>query len=196
MAARHAGDFNCTAREGSYRYLLRGRLEGGYSEACRPYDVVTDQTIAQPFLMHDVYASCADFALPFTYCRPGSGTTIDFIWASDRLRVSSVLQPLGSAAASKVRAVGLPNKEWPSDHLPLGVVVDCRAPGASNALGLSDAVASAQLEVASVAEVCSSANSATAAEPAEGTEEGDDLTAHQTTQALRKAVQTGGDGQS
>lgn len=170
--AYRAGDFNCTAHEGSYRYLLRGRLEGGYSEACRPYDVVTDETIAQPFLLHDAYASCADFSLPFTYCRPGGGTTIDFIWASDRLCVSGVLRPLGTAAALKVRASGLPNKEWPSDHLPLGVVVDCRAPGGGGGQDTNSvAVGAPSTESPSDVEGSSSANDAAVASSAAG---GDD----------------------
>lgn len=106
--------------------LLRGRVEGGYRESSRPFDVVAEETIVQPFLLHDVHATQAAFIQPFTYCRPGGGATIDFIWASDKLRVAGVLQPVTEREAERLRRFGLPSQNWPSDHLPLGVVVECK----------------------------------------------------------------------
>jgi mRNA deadenylase 3'-5' endonuclease subunit Ccr4 len=125
MVAR-AGDFNCAAGEGVYRYLQYGRLEGGYAEPVRPRDPVTAKTVCHPFLLVDVYAQRAAFAQPFTYGRPDGCSTIDFIWASESLVASGVLQALEPAAALKVAAGGVPNATWPSDHLPLGAVLQLR----------------------------------------------------------------------
>lgn len=123
MNRRHAGDFNCTSAEGLYRFLYRGRLEGGHSEPCRPRDAVVTKTVAHPFLLCDVYRDAARFALPFTYGRPGGNSVIDFVWASAALPPVGVLQALPPARAVRAGISGLPNSKFPSDHLPLGVVL-------------------------------------------------------------------------
>jgi mRNA deadenylase 3'-5' endonuclease subunit Ccr4 len=89
--------------------MSKGRLEGGYAEPMRPRDPIADKTVRQPF----------------TYGRPGGCTVIDFVWASEAMQVSGVLQPVTNGQASKIWLQGIPNSSWPSDHLPLGVVLKC-----------------------------------------------------------------------
>lgn len=71
-----------------------------------------------------MYADCAGFVQPFTFGRPGGGCVIDFLWASAALPVAGVLQFVGPRRAAEWRRGGIPNAEHPSDHLPLGAVVD------------------------------------------------------------------------
>ena len=120
----HAGDFNCTRAEGIYRYLYRGRLEGGYWEPFQRKQPVVAETAAHAFTLHDVYKDCAAFAQPYTFGRPGGGVVIDFLWASAALPVRGVLQFVGPRRALDWQRRGIPNAEHPSDHLPLGAVVD------------------------------------------------------------------------
>jgi mRNA deadenylase 3'-5' endonuclease subunit Ccr4 len=105
--------------------MSKGRLEGGYAEPMRPRDPIADKTVTHPFLLSDVYGECAMFRQPFTYGRPGGCTVIDFVWASEAMQVSGVLQPVTNGQASKIWLQGIPNSSWPSDHLPLGVVLKC-----------------------------------------------------------------------
>lgn len=119
-----AGDFNCTRAEGIYRFLYRGRLEGGYWEPFQRQQPVVAETAAHAFTLHDVYADCAAFAQPYTFGRPGGGVVIDFLWASAALPVRGVLQYVGPRRAAEWQRSGIPNADHPSDHLPLGAVVD------------------------------------------------------------------------
>lgn len=70
--------------------------------------------------------------MPFTYGRPGGCATIDFVWASDALGVHGVMKPMGAAAAANTALKGIPDRTWPSDHLPLGVVLRLRTGCASD----------------------------------------------------------------
>lgn len=124
-----AGDFNCGAHEGAYRFLETGRLEGGYAEAYRPRNPVVAKTIVHPFLLSDIYARKARFQQQFSFGRPRGAALIDFVWASDCVAVNGVLQSLPPTKALTVSVKGIPDAVWPSDHVPLGAVlrVQCGA---------------------------------------------------------------------
>ena len=119
-----AGDFNSARSEALHRYLFRGRLEGGYWEPFQRRQPVVDTTESHPFNLRDVYNELARFPMGFTYGRPSGSCTIDYIWASSALQVKGVLQCLSRRQEVEWKRSGIPNEQHPSDHLPLGVVVD------------------------------------------------------------------------
>lgn len=118
-----AGDFNGSSKEGVYRLLYRGRLEGGYTESYSD-EAILPETYAHPYKLQDVYASCASFRMPFTRAVPGFACTIDFLWSTENMGVASVLQCASGGRAQKLMLTGLPSKDHPSDHLPLGLVLN------------------------------------------------------------------------
>jgi CCR4-NOT transcription complex subunit 6 len=124
MHRRCAGDFNSARGEALHRYLHRGRLEGGYWEPFQRREPVTDSTEAHPFDLCDVYRDRAAFPQAYTYGRPGGSCTIDYVWSSAALPVLGVLRWLTRGEEVEWQRRGLPNEHHPSDHLPLGVVVD------------------------------------------------------------------------
>lgn len=129
-----AGDFNSTRSEALHRYLFRGRLEGGYWEPFQRWQPVVETTEAHPFNLRDVYSEVAKFPMGFTYGRPSGSCTIDYIWASSALRVQGVLQFLNRRQQVEWQRQGIPSEQHPSDHLPLGVVVDVALAGGTEGL--------------------------------------------------------------
>jgi CCR4-NOT transcription complex subunit 6 len=119
-----AGDFNSARCEALHRYLLRGRLEGGYWEPFQRRQPIVETTEAHPFKLTDVYNELAKFPMGFTYGRPSCCCTIDYAWTSRALQVKGVLQCLSRRQEVEWQRHGIPNEQHPSDHLPLGVVVD------------------------------------------------------------------------
>jgi mRNA deadenylase 3'-5' endonuclease subunit Ccr4 len=119
-----AGDFNSSRSEALYRYMRRGRLEGGYWEPFQRRHPVVETTEAHPFRLTDVYSELANFSMWYTYGRPSGACTIDYIWTSSALQVRGVLQYLTQRQAVEWQRRGIPHEQHPSDHLPLGVVVD------------------------------------------------------------------------
>lgn len=83
-----------------------------------------ETTEAHPFSLRDVYNDLAKFPMAFTYGRPSGSCTIDYVWASNALQVKGVLQCVTRRQEVEWQRRGIPNEQHPSDHLPLGVVVD------------------------------------------------------------------------
>ena len=83
-----------------------------------------ETTESHPFQLRDVYNELAKFPMAYTYGRPSGSCTIDYIWASSALPVKGVLQCLSRRQEVEWQRRGIPNEQHPSDHLPLGVVVD------------------------------------------------------------------------
>lgn len=119
-----AGDFNSARSEALHRYMFRGRLEAGYWEPFQRRQPVVETTEAHPFSLRDVYYDLAKFPMGYTYGRPSGSCTIDYVWASSALQVKGVLQCLSRRQEVEWQWRGIPNEQHPSDHLPLGVVVD------------------------------------------------------------------------
>lgn len=116
------GDFNSTRWNAPWHYLYCGKLEGGYTEPFYPDKEVVKETISHSFALHDVYKA-ADIIPEFTARAPRRRTEADFIFASRHLRVAGVLRALDPRLVPYVDRTLLPNKHFPSDHLPVGVVL-------------------------------------------------------------------------
>jgi hypothetical protein len=74
--------------------------------------------------MTDVHNELAKFSMGCTYGRPSGCCIIDYVWASEALHVKGVLECWIRRQAVEWQRRGIPNEHHPSDHLPLGVVVD------------------------------------------------------------------------
>lgn len=115
------GDFNSTPHEGVCRLLHHGRLVGGYTESYLPSLEVTKTTIVQPYTLLDAYSQ-DDLLLPFTRKVPCSMHTIDYIWHSPQLVVDALYCPYRPRDLGLILQQSLPNRLYPSDHLPIGAV--------------------------------------------------------------------------
>jgi len=116
------GDFNSTRWNAPWHYLYCGKLEGGYTEPFYPDKEVVKETIVHSFVLRDVYKA-ADVIPEFTARAPRRRTEADFIFASRHLKVAGVLRALDSRLVPYVDRTLLPNRLYPSDHLPVGVVL-------------------------------------------------------------------------
>lgn len=126
-----AGDFNSTEREAPCEFLRRGNLPINYSDG---HGVATTKDDTHhPFDFRDVYAA-AHAAPPFTRRVDGQGARLDFLWCTSRLGLSAVLRPLPQDLELERMVVecGLPNKEMPSDHLPVGAVLELQCAAATD----------------------------------------------------------------
>lgn len=117
-----AGDFNATRWNAPWQFLFRGRLEGGYTEAYLPHVPVTSKTVAHPYALQDVYMA-GRWIPEFTTRAPRRRSEVDFIWCSRHLKVEALMRPANPRHIGLVDRTLLPNKDFPSDHLPLGVVL-------------------------------------------------------------------------
>lgn len=116
------GDFNSTRWNAPWHYLYCGRLEAGYTEPFYPDIEVVKQSTAHPFALQDVYKTAG--AIPeFTARAPRRRSEADFIFASRHLKVAGVLRAIDPRMTPYVDRTFLPNKFFPSDHIPLGVVL-------------------------------------------------------------------------
>ena len=72
--------------------------------------------------MQDVYAA-AEAPLPFTRKIPSLASTIDFVWASKHMQTEALYWPIPRKDYPFLMQHSLPNKSYPSDHLPVGVLL-------------------------------------------------------------------------
>lgn len=126
-----AGDFNATRWNAPWQFLFRGRLEGGYTEAYLPSVPVTTKTVAHPYALQDVYMS-GRWIPEFTTRAPRRRSEIDFIWCSRHLKIEALMRPANLRHIGLIDRTLLPNKEFPSDHLPLGVVISKQKQSSEN----------------------------------------------------------------
>ena len=116
------GDFNSTRWNAPWNYLYRGRLEAGYTEHYYPDIEVVKETKAHPFALNDVY-KVAEAIPDFTARAPRRRSEADFIFSSRHLRVAAVLRAIDPRVIPNVDRTLLPNRQYPSDHIPIGVVL-------------------------------------------------------------------------
>lgn len=83
---------------------------------------MTKECIAHPYPLQEAYEA-AQAAPALTYHRSGEGARLDFIWCSRWCRVEAVLRPLCARQREFVLKHSLPNRAMPSDHLPVGAVL-------------------------------------------------------------------------
>ena len=116
------GDFNGSRGNAPWQYLYYGRLDAGYTEPFYPDIPVVKETTSHPFPLIDVYKMAQ--AIPdFTARAPRRRSEADFIFASRHLKVAGVLRAVDPRLMPYVDRHMLPNKLYPSDHLPIGVVL-------------------------------------------------------------------------
>lgn len=116
------GDFNSTRWNAPWHYLYGGKLEAGYTEPFYPDKEVVKETISHQFALQDVYKA-ADAVPEFTARAPRRRTEADFIFSSRHLKVAGVLRAVDPRLIPYVDRSLLPNKHFPSDHIPIGVVL-------------------------------------------------------------------------
>ncbi|KAJ1931780.1 Glucose-repressible alcohol dehydrogenase transcriptional effector, partial [Linderina macrospora] len=112
------GDFNSTPDSGLYEFLSRGRLDKEHPdmERMEPYADYKRHGLRHPFGLKSAYGSINE--LPLTNCTPAFSGTIDYIWYTTGTLVPTGL--LGELDEDWVRqAVGFPNSQIPSDHIPI-----------------------------------------------------------------------------
>lgn len=122
------GDFNSRAEDAPSMLLRRGKLEGGYTEPWLPGVPVTEHTIVQPFSLVNSY-EVAGMKLGFTHKEKGDDqcSVLDHVWVSGKkegLEVKGVLNQMKGELLDLAESQGLPNKEWPSDHVMVGCMVE------------------------------------------------------------------------
>lgn len=106
------------------RFLATGALEGGATDPdCNK--VVVDAPASHPFVFGNAYEECMPKA---TFIVPNlRASVLDQIWFSkSRLERIGVLTVEGEG--SSVFKTGLPDKHNPSDHLPVGALLQWLPP--------------------------------------------------------------------
>jgi mRNA deadenylase 3'-5' endonuclease subunit Ccr4 len=124
------GDFNSSVDDAPCQLLRWGKLEAGYTEPWLPEVIVTDHTIVHPFSLVNSY-EVAGMELEFTHKEKGDvqSSVLDHIWVSGNkgsLEVKGVLDQMKGELLALAESQGLPNKEWPSDHVMVGCMVRIR----------------------------------------------------------------------
>ncbi|XP_038899225.1 carbon catabolite repressor protein 4 homolog 4 isoform X1 [Benincasa hispida] len=106
-----AGDFNSTPGDKVYQYLVSGNSCSGFSP---------ESLEDLPLPLCSVYASILGSEPSFTNFTPGFTGTLDYIFLSpsDSIRPVSFLELPDSECPEVIG--GLPNFNYPSDHLPIG----------------------------------------------------------------------------
>lgn len=116
------GDFNSDYWGAVCQFLYRGSLPGGYTESWLPTVTVTKTDISHPYDLMDAYL-LAGRQLPFTRKVPQLASSLDFIWVSSFISVEAVYWPYTPEDLALIKENSLPNERFPSDHVPIGVVL-------------------------------------------------------------------------
>lgn len=122
------GDFNSRVEDAPSVLLRQGKLEGGYREPWLPGVAVTNHTIEHPFNLVNSY-EVAGMKLGFTHKEKGDDqcSVLDHVWVSGKkegLEVKGVLNQMKGELLALAESQGLPNMEWPSDHVMVGCMVE------------------------------------------------------------------------
>lgn len=125
------GDFNSLPGDSPCKFLRDGHLQAGYRDDYLPgEDSATDHDIDHPFILRDAY-EVAHAVPPFTRKVNRTGARLDFVWVSPGVEVQGVMRPLPMEYRDLVERVGMPNYALPSDHLPVGAILQLAGNGNS-----------------------------------------------------------------
>jgi CCR4-NOT transcription complex subunit 6 len=110
----------------------------------------TKETIAHPFALHEAY-EVSGHRQPFTRKTGREHAVLDFIWCSRHMHVAAVLRPLQWELRPQVDRCFLPNRWHPSDHLPIGAVLQLSSGAAEAAAAPAGAAAVAAADAGAAA---------------------------------------------